>query len=223
MKSGSWLSIRALCLAPGPARRSGEEGRTLPLLLSPGSGRNCVSGTPATAFPLLSPCLQRVGDVAVERDRSQLVGLATHAQVHRAALVVCWPLPERVGRQAAQLVGAQPGATDGLDDREVTDGRGGGGALASGAELLRVIGFQDAASAPLTIPAVSGPQLPDVRWASAPVPEAEASVGEVRSHEAAGSSSECSTPPQGRWSTARDSHLESGSRRGVRLFWSEVE
>src|SRR5450755_139284 len=137
MKSGSWLSIRALCLAPGPARRSGEEGRTLPLLLSPGSGRNCVSGTPATAFPLLSPCLQRVGDVAVERDRSQLVGLATHAQVHRAALVVCWPLPERVGRQAAQLVGAQPGAADGLDDREVTDGRGGGGALASGAEDAR--------------------------------------------------------------------------------------
>ncbi len=31
MKSGSWLSIRALCLVPSPARRSREGGRTLPL------------------------------------------------------------------------------------------------------------------------------------------------------------------------------------------------
>ncbi len=41
-KSGLWLSIRALCLAPA-LRGGGEGGRTLPLLLSPATGRLVVA------------------------------------------------------------------------------------------------------------------------------------------------------------------------------------
>lgn len=71
---------------------------------------------------LLAPGLQRVGDVAVEPDGAQLVALAVHAQVHRAALG-CLSVPGRTGRLGGCAARGSAGRRRrGLDDREVADG-----------------------------------------------------------------------------------------------------
>ena len=57
-----------------------------------------VAGKLGDLIAQLAPALERVRHIAVERDRSDLVALAMHTQVHRAAVVIRAAGVERIDR-----------------------------------------------------------------------------------------------------------------------------